>query len=66
VKEIVVNLAKAVGIQNGNGVKEENAWQPLPVERFLEDESDSRASKVVVQRKQYNLLFANGSNFSDG
>lgn len=66
VKDIIVNLAKAVGVYKEGGDedrKERAEWQPLPVERFLEDEAESRASKIVVPRKAFDL-FAN--NFSDG
>ncbi|KXN83882.1 Regulator of V-ATPase in vacuolar membrane protein 1 [Leucoagaricus sp. SymC.cos] len=70
VKEIITNLAKAVGVstegeddsrnRNGTGC----VWEPLPVERFLEDESESRASKIVVTRKPFNL-FANNFDGSE-
>ncbi|KAF9455073.1 hypothetical protein P691DRAFT_770160 [Macrolepiota fuliginosa MF-IS2] len=62
VKEIIVNLARAVKAHDMS------EWHPLPVESFLEHDTDSRASKVAAPKQQYNLLFANDSNssMSDG
>ncbi|XP_006454653.1 hypothetical protein AGABI2DRAFT_198048 [Agaricus bisporus var. bisporus H97] len=54
VKEIVVNLAKAVGVYQELGP---SAWQPLPVERFLELDS----SIMIAPKTQYKMLFS--SNF---
>lgn len=62
VKDIIVNLAKAVGVgreSDDGDHKEETVWQPLLVESFLEDESESRASKIVMPRKQFSLLANN-------
>lgn len=62
VKDVIMNLAKAVGVQKENNndgeSREHGEWQPLPVEKFLEDESESRASKIV-QRKLFNLFVTN-------
>jgi len=64
VKDIVVNLAKFVGVQKDDGSdakkKEGCIWDSLPVERFLEDESESRASTVVVPGEHLDL-FTNNS-----
>jgi len=64
VKDIVVNLAKFVGVQKDDGSdakrKESCIWESLSVERFLEDESESRASTVVVPREHL-YLFTNNS-----
>lgn len=59
-----MNLAKSVGVgkEDGSNTKrrEGRIWEPLPVERFLEDESESRASTVVVPRERL-YLFTNNS-----
>lgn len=59
-----MNLAKSVGVQKKDGSdakrREGRIWEPLPVERFLEDESESRASTVVVPREHL-YLFTNNS-----
>ncbi len=66
VKEIIVNLANAVKAQQGSrGKHEDGIWMPLPVERFMEHDAVSTASKVVVPRKQYNQLFAGNNQGSD-
>ncbi|KAJ3560471.1 hypothetical protein NP233_g10818 [Leucocoprinus birnbaumii] len=66
VKDVIVNLARAVGVQKAKAKEgEQSVWQPLPVERFLGDESESRASKIVVTRKSFNLFAANSSDGSE-
>ena len=64
VKDIVVNLAKSIGVRKEDGSdakrREGRIWEPLPVERFLEDEFESRASTVVVPREHL-YLFTNNS-----
>lgn len=59
VKEIVVNLAKAVGVYQELGP---SAWQPLPVERFLELDS----SKMIAPKTQYKMLFSNNFGQMNG
>lgn len=63
VKEIIVNLATAVGV----GPKTEDyVWHPLPVERFLEHDLESRASRIVASKQQYDMLFSNNNHQSSG
>lgn len=62
-----MNLAKAVKVQQeGGGKSGEDGWCPLPVERFLDNDPESRASKIVVARKQYTSLFVGNNNYEDG
>jgi hypothetical protein len=63
VKEIVVNLAKAVGIYQGLGP---SAWQPLPIEKFLEHDLESRASRIIAPKTQYQMLFSNNIDQMNG
>lgn len=59
-----MNLAKSVGMRKEDGSdakrREGHIWEPLPVERFLENESESRASTLVVPRENL-YLFTNNS-----
>jgi hypothetical protein len=67
VKDIIVNLANAVKAQQGSGSKHNDSiWKPLPVERFIEHDTETTNSNVVLSRKQYQLLFADNNRGSDG
>lgn len=67
VKDIIVNLANAVKAHQGRDNKhDDNIWKPLPVERFIEHDSETTTSNTVVSKKQYQLLFADNNRDSDG